>query len=283
MIDLSLLPTAEWRGSRPAGRAVTWWVDAVCGWRATCSATGSPPAMSPPSVTQFWARWRRRRPTRGLGRRSASGVDRLDLLDRQLLHERHLVSRELAAPEPGARARPGGGLLIQDQTSVMVNEEDHLRLQTLQSGFALDAAWGLVATLDTELGQRLGFAFHPEFGYLTSCPTNVGTGLRASVLVHLPGLVLTKEINKSAGAHQVGLTFRGSTERREVVGNLFQLFEQTTLEIGERMLDQLASWSGRSWSTQERARQILLRDATAILEDRCGGRTVCSLRAHPVF
>ena len=70
---------------------------------------------------------------------------------------------------------------------MMLNEEDHLRLQGLHSGFALDAAYAEVDRLDAELGQRLAFAFHPEFGYLTSCPTNVGTGLRASVLIHLPG------------------------------------------------------------------------------------------------
>ncbi|HEX7024417.1 MAG TPA: ATP--guanido phosphotransferase, partial [Gemmatimonadales bacterium] len=159
----------------------------------------------------------------GLGRALKFRLDHLDLMDRQLLHERHLVSRELAAPESGARARPGAGLLVQDRASVMVNEEDHLRLQALRSGFALDATWGHVAALDTELGQRLGFAFHPEFGYLTSCPTNVGTGLRASVLVHLPGLVLTKEINRILqGLTQVGLTFRGLYgEGSEVVGNLF--------------------------------------------------------------
>lgn len=209
--------------------------------------------------------------TAGLGRAVEFRVDQLDLLDRQLLHERHLISRELAAPEPGSRVRAGSGLLVQDQTSVMVNEEDHLRLQALRSGFALDAAWELVAGLDSELGQRLGFAFHPEFGYLTSCPTNVGTGLRASVLVHLPGLVLTKEINKILQAlTQVGLTFRGLYgEGSEVVGNLFQLSNQTTLGKSEReLLDQLGKLVRQVLEHEERSRQILLRDATAILEDK---------------
>ncbi len=207
----------------------------------------------------------------GLSRAVRFRVDRLPLLDRQLLHERHLASRELAAPEPGGRARPGGGILVQDEASAMVNEEDHLRLQALRSGFALEAAWDLVSTLDTELGQRLAFAFHPEFGYLTSCPTNVGTGLRASVLVHLPGLVLTKEINKVLQAlTQVGLTFRGLYgEGSEVVGNLFQLSNQTTLGKTEReLLDRLGKLVRQVMETEERARQILLRDATAILEDK---------------
>jgi len=206
-----------------------------------------------------------------LGKAVRFRLDRLELIDRQLLHERHLVSRELAAPEAGARARPGGGLLVQDHASAMVNEEDHLRLQALRSGFALDAAWDIVSALDRELGSQLAYAFHPEFGYLTSCPTNVGTGLRASVLVHLPGLVLTKEINKILqGLTQVGLTFRGLYgEGSEVVGNLFQLSNQTTLGKSEReLLDQLGKLVRRVMEHEERARQILLRDATAILEDK---------------
>ncbi|HLB54728.1 MAG TPA: protein arginine kinase [Gemmatimonadales bacterium] len=209
--------------------------------------------------------------TRSLGRAVRFRLDHLEVLDRQLLLERHLVSRELAALESGVRVRPGGGLLVQDQASVMVNEEDHLRLQGLRSGCALDAAWDLISALDQELGERLAYAFHPEFGYLTSCPTNVGTGLRASVLVHLPGLVLTKEINKILqGLTQVGLTFRGLYgEGSEVVGNLFQLSNQTTLGKSEaELLDQLGKLVRRVMEHEERARQILLRDATAILEDK---------------
>ena len=122
-------------------------------------------------------------------------LDRLERTDRQLLHERHLVSKELAGLDADGRVRSGASLLVQDRIGVMLNEEDHLRIQGLHSGFALEAAYAEVDRLDAELGQRLAFAFHPEFGYLTSCPTNVGTGLRASVLIHLPGL----------GAHQGNL------------------------------------------------------------------------------
>jgi protein arginine kinase len=167
--------------------------------------------------------------------------------------------------------RAGGALLVQDEASVMVNEEDHLRLQTLRSGFTLESAWEQVASLDRELGSQLPYAFHSEFGYLTSCPTNVGTGLRASVLVHLPGLVLTKEITKILqGLTQVGLTFRGLYgEGSEVVGNLFQLSNQTTLGKSEReLLDQLGKLVRRVMEHEERARQVLLRDATSILEDK---------------
>src|SRR5437773_1708783 len=147
----------------------------------------------------------------------------------------------------------------------MVNEDDHLRLQGMWSVFALEEAYAALEAIDSELGRLLPFAFHPEFGYLTSCPTNAGTGLRASVLIHLPGLVLTKEIGKVLqGLTQVGLTFRGLYgEGSEVVGNFFQLSNQTTLgKSEEELLDRLGSIVQRVMGYEERARQVLLRDAT---------------------
>ena len=191
-------------------------------------------------------------------------LDRLDRIDRQLLHERHLVSKELAGLEPDGRVRSGASVLVQERIGVMLNEEDHLRIQGLHSGFALDETYAEVDRLDAELGQRLAFAFHPEFGYLTSCPTNVGTGLRASVLIHLPGLVLTKEISKVLqGLAQVGLTYRGLYgEGSEVVGNFFQLSNQTTLGSSEReLLDHLGKMVRQVMDYEEQARQVLLRDA----------------------
>ena len=109
----------------------------------------------------------------------------------------------------------------------MINEEDHLRVQSLLSGLRIQESWEIVDSLDEELGQELPYAFHHEFGFLTSCPTNVGSGLRASVFMHLPGLVLTKEIGKVLqGLTQVGLTFRGLYgEGSDVVGNFFSGFE----------------------------------------------------------
>jgi len=210
--------------------------------------------------------------TVSLGHAVALRVDGLDALDRRLLLERHLISRELAGLDNHATPRASGALLLQDDAAVMVNEEDHLRLQVLGSGVDLLRAWDRIETVDTELGQRLAFAFHPEFGYLTSCPTNVGTGLRASLLIHLPGLVLTKEINKTLhGLTKVGLTYRGLYgEGSEVVGNFFQLSNQTTLGKAEtELLDHLGKVVQHVIGVEERARQVLLRDATAILEDKC--------------
>lgn len=211
------------------------------------------------------------RETVSLGHATSFRLDRMEPADRQLLHERHLISRELAGVDEAQMVRPGAAVLIQDRVGVMLNEEDHLRMQGLRSGFALEATYQEVDRLDFELGQRLPFAFHPEFGYLTSCPTNVGTGLRASVLIHLPGLVLTKEISKVLqGLAQVGLTFRGLYgEGSELVGNFFQLSNQTTLGKSEReLLDHLARMVRQVIEYEEQARQVLLRDARTIIEDK---------------
>ena len=169
-------------------------------------------------------------------------VDELPPEDRLLLHERHLVSRELAGLDAQRPVRSGAAVHLTRGTSVMVNEEDHLRLQCLLSGFQVADAFSVVESLDAELGERVPYAYHEEFGFLTACPTNVGTGLRASVLIHLPGLVLTKEIAKVlAGLQQVGLTYRGLYgEGSEVVGNFFQISNQTTLGRSEGRASRLS-------------------------------------------
>ncbi|MDX2191885.1 MAG: protein arginine kinase [Gemmatimonadales bacterium] len=211
------------------------------------------------------------RGTAALGGGMRFRLDRLDWTSRAVLHERHLVSKELAALDPAASPRSGAALVTSGTVGVMVNEEDHLRLQGLRSGFALEAAYADLDRLDAELGARVPFAFHPEFGYLTSCPTNVGTGLRASVLIHLPGLVLTKEISKVLqGLAQVGLTYRGlHGEGSEVVGNFFQLSNQTTLGKSEPdLLDHLGKMVRQVIAYEERAREVLLRNAPAIIEDK---------------
>ena len=138
-------------------------------------------------------------------------------------------------------------------------------------GLRFPQAWDLADRLDEEIGQRLPIAFHHEFGHLTSCPTNAGTGLRASALVHLPGLVLTKEIEKVLrGISQVGLTFRGlHGEGSGVVGNFFQISNQTTLGKSEEdLLDHLHRIVKTVLQTERQARQVLLRDAASVTEDK---------------
>jgi protein arginine kinase len=193
-------------------------------------------------------------------------------LSRQILLERHLISRDMAG-DRGERARTGTGLLLAggEALGAMVNEEDHLRLHCLQSGLRLQHAFQLLDRLDDELGMHLPYAYHPEFGYLTSCPTNVGTGLRASILIHLPGLVLTKEIAKVLqGISQVGLTFRGLYgEGSEVVGNFFQISNQTTLGKSEEdLIEHLQKIAGQVIQYEQQARAVLMRDAPTVIEDK---------------
>lgn len=210
--------------------------------------------------------------TSSLGQGTVLSMGRLPRSTRRLLLERHLVSKELVgegSAEPPAHA----ALLLarEDSLGVMINEEDHLRLQSFMGGFRLREAWRRVDALDEELGAHLRYAFHSEFGYLTSCPTNVGTGLRASVLVHLPALVLTQEIGKVLqGISQVGLTFRGLYgEGSEVVGNFFQISNQTTLgKTEEDLIEHLQKIVQQVVQYEKQARNVLLRDARTVIEDK---------------
>ena len=199
-------------------------------------------------------------------------VDELPAGERQLLHERHLVSKELAGLDANRGVVTGAAVFLGDSIGVMVNEEDHLRLQALRSGFEVQGAYQAVERLDGELGSRIPYSFHQEFGFLTACPTNTGTGMRASVLIHLPGLVLTKEISKVlAGLQQMGLTYRGLYgEGSEVVGNFFQISNQTTLgRSEEELLDHLGRVVRHVIEREEEeARRVLLRDAGYIIEDK---------------
>ena len=191
---------------------------------------------------------------------------------RQILHERRLVTRDLLG---AAGDDPAHGTAVhfsrREPVSVMVNEEDHLRVQSLLSGLRLQEAWDIVDRLDEELGRELPFAYHPEFGFLTSCPTNVGSGLRASVFMHLPGLVETREITGALkGITELGLTFRGLFgEGSEVVGSFFQISNQTTLgRTEEDLVDHLDRVVRKLIRDEAKARQVLIRDASAETEDK---------------
>jgi protein arginine kinase len=194
-------------------------------------------------------------------------MNEIQPLDRQILVERHLVSHELG---DGARPR---GIVIgpEERLSLMINEEDHLRLQAMSSGFQLAQAWSLADAADDELDRALDFAFSDEIGYLTSCPTNTGTGLRASVLIHLPALVLLKEIQKVLkGIMQVELNVRGLYgEHSDVMGNLFQVSNQITLGQTERdSIEKLERVTREVLDKEEAARELLLRNARVQTEDK---------------
>ena len=159
-------------------------------------------------------------------------LDDTDALDRQILVERHLISRQHA----GATGARGVSINPDETWTLMINEEDHLRIQSLRSGFQLDDLWNEVSGIDDALADNLAFAFDEQFGYLTACPTNVGTGIRVSVMLHLPGLKLTKEIERVAcAARDMRLAVRGlHGEGTDAVGDLFQVSNQTTLGKSER-------------------------------------------------
>ncbi|MFP6904343.1 MAG: protein arginine kinase [Verrucomicrobiota bacterium] len=151
----------------------------------------------------------------------------INQLDKMVLFERHLISRELS--EKGK----GSGLVValDEQMSIMVNEEDHLRIQVINPGLELIEAWERIDTLDSEIEARVDYAYDPRLGYLTACPSNVGTGMRASVMVHVPALVLLEEINPIVkGLGKIGLAVRGlGGEGSDASGNMFQISNQITL------------------------------------------------------
>ncbi len=197
-------------------------------------------------------------------------MDELAPNDRQLLHERHLVSKELAGLEASG-LRGASAVFVGESSGVMINEEDHLRLQAVHAGLAPRDAINQLLALDREIGARVPYAYHDEFGFLTSCPTNTGTGLRVSMLMHLPGLVLTKEIGKVlSGLQAMGLTYRGwYGEGSEVVGNFFQFSNQMTLGRSEEdLVDELQRVVRHVIQREHDARRVLWRDAGYIIEDK---------------
>ena len=153
-------------------------------------------------------------------------------VERTLLVERHLISRELAQGE-GER---GVAVAPDESISIMVNEEDHLRLQVIRSGLQLEEAYDEIDRMDTALEQALHFAFSSRFGYLTACPTNAGTGLRISVMLHLPAVVLAKQVDKVLQSLQrLNYAVRGFYgEGTSPLGDFYQVSNQITLGKAER-------------------------------------------------
>src|SRR5213078_2288267 len=191
-------------------------------------------------------------------------VPSLSTLDRQFLVERQLISRELASSE-GPR---GVALGPRETVSLMVNEEDHLRLQVMRSGFSLDEAWQDIDKVDDLLEQRVSYAFSDEFGYLTACPTNVGTGMRSSVMLHLPALVMAKQIDKVFRALQkINLAVRGLYgEGSRASGDFYQISNQVTLGKSEVViLTELREVIPQIISYERQARSTLTRESRQAL------------------
>lgn len=200
-------------------------------------------------------------------------------LEKQVLVEQHLISREHAAKNAGS------GLIINKPRtlSVMINEEDHLRLQAIKGGLQLKAVWKMVDKVDTELEEKLDFAFSPQIGYLTACPTNVGTGMRASVMLHLPALVLSDQITQIIKAvNRIGLAVRGLYgEGTEALGNLFQVSNQMTLgESEQQIIDRLNKVIAQVIEHEENARQKLVQDKGRMVADQVGRAYGIMLHAY---
>jgi protein arginine kinase len=208
-----------------------------------------------------------------LGAQIASQMLYVDLeaapeIDRTLLVERHLISKPHAAAE-GAR----GVAIAEDETvSIMVNEEDHLRIQVLRSGLQLEEAWEQINAIDDKIEAKVDWAFHPRFGYLTACPTNIGTGIRVSVMLHLPALKLTGEIEKVfRAAKDMRLAVRGLYgEGTEATGDFYQISNQTTLGKSEEEIisDFKLQVIPKIIDYEHHARRKLLNDLTVALDDK---------------
>ncbi len=199
-------------------------------------------------------------------------------LDRQLLVERHLISRQ-----HGEAPHPRGVAVSADETvAIMVNEEDHLRIQVLRSGLQLTEAAEEIGRIDDLLEKKLQFAFHSRYGYLTACPTNVGTGLRVSVMLHLPALKMTGEIEKAfRAARDMRLAIRGLYgEGTEATGDFFQISNQSTLGKSERQI--LEDFRDRCIphfiDYERRVRESLCRRRMVAIDDKVN-RALALLRA----
>lgn len=191
----------------------------------------------------------------------------LDNIDKQFLIERHLMSHEHAANSEGK------ALVVSDEEvlSVMVNEEDHLRIQVMQSGLNLSETWNIINAVDDSLSKKLDYAYLGNWGYLTACPTNTGTAMRGSVMLHLPALVMTKQINKVLAAiAKLSFASRGFYgEGTQARGNIYQISNQVSLGHSEEDIIQNINGLIRQVIEQEeQARQALLLQNRAMLEDK---------------
>ncbi|UMZ75342.1 protein arginine kinase [Natranaerofaba carboxydovora] len=210
-----------------------------------------------------------KRGSAGLGEHKLLWTRDLEPIDRKVLVEKHLISPLLAKED-----RNSAIIVREDQAiSVMLNEEDHIRIQCLFPGLQLDKAFEYADQIDDLIEESVDYAFDEEWGYLTTCPTNVGTGMRASVMLHLPGLVMTGQINRVLSAvGQVGLAVRGLYgEGTEMVGNIVQLSNQITLGQSEKdILEKLEGVTRQLIDQEEKAREDLLQKGEEKLADKVG-------------
>ena len=211
----------------------------------------------------------------------SESMDNLTALDKQILVERHLVSREHAAKNAGS------GLVLNKEESlcVMINEEDHLRMQSLRPGLQIKEAWQAIDQVDSVLEKKVEYAFSPVLGYLTACPTNLGTGIRVSAMLHLPALVLSEQINQIIQAvNKLGLAVRGLYgEGTEALGNVFQVSNQMTLgEMETDIVERLNKVLAQLIEHEENARGSLLENKPKVVFNQIGRGYGILANAHSI-
>jgi protein arginine kinase len=211
----------------------------------------------------------------------SASMDELTTLDKQILVERHLVSREHAAKSGGS-----GLVLNREETlCVMINEEDHIRMQALRPGLQIRQVWTAIDHVDSALEKKLSFAFSTDLGYLTACPTNLGTGIRVSAMLHLPGLVLSEQINPIIqSVNKLGLAVRGLYgEGTEALGNVFQVSNQMTLGESETtIVERLEKVLAQIIEHEENARELLLEKKAKTLYNHVGRAYGVLANAHVI-
>src|SRR5439155_12941507 len=211
----------------------------------------------------------------------SESMDNLSVLDKNILVERHLISREHAAKNAGS------GLVLNREESlcVMINEEDHLRMQALRPGLQLKQAWHAIDQIDSKLEKKLTYAFSADLGYLAACPTNVGTGVRVSAMLHLPGLVLAEQVNQIIQAvNKLGLAVRGLYgEGTEALGNVFQVSNQMTLGESENdIVERLNKVLAQIIEHEENARTMLLEKKPKTVYNHIGRAYGILANAHSI-
>jgi len=196
-------------------------------------------------------------------------MDQLTDLQKQIFVERHWISKELS------QSKPGAGVILSKDASfvVMINEEDHLRIQLLTGPSALKKTWKTIDSLDDAIEHELGYAFAADLGYLTACPTNVGTGMRASAMLHLPGLVLSGQMEKVVRAvNQLGIAVRGLFgEGSDAIGSIFQISNQQTLgESEDKIFKKISSVVDTIIEQEQNIRLKLVEQDAVHLFDKLG-------------
>ena len=206
-------------------------------------------------------------------RNISENLKSIKLKDMDNITKLSLIEKHIISPEFAVNTEKGVLLISEEENiAIMLNEEDHIRIQVLSAGINLDSLYNLADKIDNDISKKIHYAYHTKYGFLTSCPTNAGTGLRASVMVHLPALTITKNINRVLEVvNNVGMNIRGIYgEGTESQGNIYQISNKTSLGISEKEIIKNITVISEKIVEQERlARKHLLKDSTSLEDKIC--------------